>query len=344
MPFFSKPAKVTLATVLCPLTAKPIEEVALAIEDTPDKLTLKMPYPVEAFASELEESLKPLLAGRTLHLEGELGAYAKPLGKVKNLIAVASGKGGVGKSTTTVNLALALKELGLKVGVLDADLFGPSLPMLLGTRGQHPDSTDGKTMQPIAAFGLATQSVGYLVDDNDAAVWRGPMASTALLQLVNETHWPQLDVLLIDMPPGTGDIQLTVSQKLPLAGAVIVTTPQDLALSDAVKGIAMFNKVDVSVLGVIENMSYHQCSHCGHKEPLFGEKGGHKLAEQRNLPLLGAIPLAVAIRHCSDHGQPVVVAEPESEHAHAYLQSARQLLVQLLKRPLKPAAIDVKMV
>lgn len=344
MRFFQNKPQPNLNDIRCPLSGLALAAIALSLEDEPERLALRLPYPVDAFASELEEALKPVLAGRTLHLEGALPAFGKPLGKVKNLIAIASGKGGVGKSTTTINLALALKELGLKVGVLDADLFGPSLPIMVGTRGQHPDSPDGKTMYPIEALGLYTQSIGYLVDDNDAAVWRGPMASTALMQLVNETHWPELDVLLIDMPPGTGDIQLTVSQKLPLTGAVIVTTPQDLALSDAIKGMAMFEKVNTPVLGLVENMSYHRCSQCGHHEPLFGDGGGVRLAEEKGVALLGTIPLTLNIRHHTDAGQPVVLSDPSGDDAHNYLQLARKLLGEMLKRPVPPAPIDVKMV
>ncbi|EKE78018.1 iron-sulfur cluster carrier protein ApbC [Gallaecimonas xiamenensis] len=344
MRFFSKATQPRLTEVLCPLTGLPLADLAQTLEESTATLRLRLPYPVAAFASELEEALKPVLAGRTLHLEGQLPAFAKSLGKAKNLIAVASGKGGVGKSTTTINLALALKALGLKVGVLDADLFGPSLPMMVGTRGQHPDSPDGKTMYPIEALGLYTQSIGYLVDDSDAAVWRGPMASTALLQLANETQWPELDLLLIDMPPGTGDIQLTVSQKLPLVGAVIVTTPQDLALSDAIKGMAMFDKVGVATLGLVENMSYHQCSQCGHQEHLFGDGGGVRLAAEKQVPLLGAIPLTLAIRQQTDGGQPLVVNAPDSHEAHCYMAAARKLLATLVKRPAVPAAIEVKMV
>ncbi|WP_406667636.1 iron-sulfur cluster carrier protein ApbC [Gallaecimonas sp. GXIMD1310] len=337
-------APITFDGVLCPLTGRPLAEVLLAMEDSADSLRLTLPYPPAAVASELEEALKPQLGGRVLHLEGQLPVYKKRLGGIKNMIAVASGKGGVGKSTTTINLALALYELGLKVAVLDADLFGPSLPMMLGTLDEHPESPDGKTMLPVAAHGLLTQSIGYLVNAADAAVWRGPMASTALLQLVNETRWPDVDLMLIDMPPGTGDIQLTVSQKLPLTGAVIVTTPQDLALADAIKGINMFEKVDVPVLGLIENMSYHHCPQCGHHSHLFGVHGGADLAEKKGVPLLAEIPLTQAIRQFSDSGEPIVVGEPQCEESHAYIRAARQLLAELVKRPVPAQPIDIKMV
>ncbi|WKE67284.1 iron-sulfur cluster carrier protein ApbC [Gallaecimonas kandeliae] len=341
MRFFSKkPA----TAPLCPITQRPLLEVAKVLEDSEALLSLRLPYPVAALEAELKAAAEPLLKGRKLHLEGELARHGKPLGEIKNLVAVASGKGGVGKSTTTINLALALKALGLKVGVLDADLFGPSLPIMVGKKGEHPDSPDGKTMLPVKALGLYTQSIGYLVDAGDAAVWRGPMASTALMQLVNETHWPDIDLLLIDMPPGTGDIQLTVSQKLPLAGAVIVTTPQDLALSDAIKGMAMFDKVSVPILGLVENMSYHQCSQCGHKEHLFGDAGGAALAKEKGVTLLGQIPLTLAIRQSTDGGKPQVLAAPSSMEASHYDQAARRLLAELLKRPVVPAPIDIKMV
>ncbi|MDF2185817.1 iron-sulfur cluster carrier protein ApbC [Grimontia hollisae] len=254
----------------------------------------------------------------------------KPLIKgVKNILVVSSAKGGVGKSTTSVNLALALHALGAKVGLLDADIYGPSLPIMLGTKGKQPTTLDGKTMEPVEAHGLFSNSIGYLVPDENAMVWRGPMASKAFAQLVNETHWPDLDYLVIDMPPGTGDIQLSLAQQFPVTAAVVVTTPQDLALADAIKGVAMFEKVAVPVLGVVENMSYHICSQCGHHEAIFGQGGAVKMAQDHGLSLLAQVPLHISIREDIDAGAPTVVAKPESEHALVYHALAGKVASQL---------------
>ena len=243
---------------------------------------------------------------------------------VKNVIAVASGKGGVGKSTTSVNLAYALMAEGARVGILDADIYGPSIPIMLGNPTAKPSSKDNKKVEPISAHGVVASSIGYFVPAEDATVWRGPMASKALHQLINETAWPELDYLIVDMPPGTGDIQLTMAQQVPLSGAVVVTTPQDLALADAIKGIAMFNKVNIPVLGLVENMSYHLCSQCGHKEAIFSEQGGDKLSEMYNLPLLGKLPLNIDIRQHADSGKPLQVSNPEHALSDVYRQLARQ--------------------
>lgn len=248
---------------------------------------------------------------------------------IKNIIAVASGKGGVGKSATAVNLAFALMQEGAKVGILDADIYGPSLPTMLGNKSARPSSTDSKTMQPISAHGVAANSIGYLVAEEDAAIWRGPMASRALMQLLTETRWPVLDYLIVDMPPGTGDVQLTMAQKVPLTGAVVVTTPQDLALADAQKGIAMFEKVDIPVLGLVENMGAYACSNCGHVEYIFSQHGGEKLAERYDLPLLGSLPLSLAIREHADAGNPLLLAEPESTVSHEYRAIAVEMGLQL---------------
>ncbi|MEJ4044863.1 iron-sulfur cluster carrier protein ApbC [Erwinia sp. SLM-02] len=248
---------------------------------------------------------------------------------VKNIIAVSSGKGGVGKSTTAVNLALALAAEGAKVGLLDADIYGPSIPDMLGTEAQRPSSPDGKHMAPIIAHGLATNSIGYLVTDDNAMVWRGPMASKALMQLLNETLWPDLDYLVLDMPPGTGDIQLTLAQNVPVTGAVVVTTPQDIALIDARKGIVMFEKVNVPVLGIVENMSIHICSQCGHHEPIFGTGGAARLAEQYHIQLLGQLPLHISLREDLDDGEPTVVRRPESEFTALYRQLAGGVAARL---------------
>lgn len=249
---------------------------------------------------------------------------------VKNVIAVASGKGGVGKSTTTVNLALAMAAEGAKVGILDADIYGPSQGMMLGIdEGVRPEPYDDKAFMPVVAHGLQSMSMSYLVEDDTAMVWRGPMAAGALQQLLTQTRWQDLDYLFIDMPPGTGDIQLTLSQKVPVSGSVIVTTPQDIALLDAKKGIEMFRKVDIPVLGVVENMSTHICSNCGHAEPIFGDGGGHEIAELYETELLGQLPLALTIREQVDSGMPSVVADPEGEYAAIYRQVARKLAVKL---------------
>ena len=243
---------------------------------------------------------------------------------VKNVIAIASGKGGVGKSTTSVNLALALMAEGAKVGLLDADIYGPSIPIMLGNPTAKPSSKDNKKVEPLSAHGVVASSIGYFVPAEDATVWRGPMASKALHQLINETAWPELDYLIVDMPPGTGDIQLTMAQQVPLSGAVVVTTPQDLALADAIKGIAMFKKVNIPVIGLVENMSYHLCGQCGHKEAIFSELGGDKLSEMYNLPLLGKLPLNIDIRQHADTGKPLQVSNPEHVLSETYRQLARQ--------------------
>ncbi|HZH44942.1 MAG TPA: iron-sulfur cluster carrier protein ApbC [Lysobacter sp.] len=254
-----------------------------------------------------------------------------PLPNVRNLVAVASGKGGVGKSTTAVNLALALMQEGLRVGVLDADIYGPSIPTLLGLSGR-PDSPDGKTIEPMRAHGLQAMSIGLLVDPDTPMIWRGPMATSALTQLL-DSRWDDLDVLVVDLPPGTGDIQLTLAQKIPVAGAVIVTTPQDVATLDARKALKMFEKVQVPVLGLIENMAVHVCANCGHAEHVFGAGGGERMAAQYGVPLLGSLPLQLAIREQSDAGVPIVGAQPQSDAAQAYRHAARRLLEELGKRP-----------
>jgi ATP-binding protein involved in chromosome partitioning len=248
---------------------------------------------------------------------------------IKNIIAVASGKGGVGKSTTAVNIAYALIAEGAKVGILDADIYGPSIPTLLGLQNAKPSSADGKLMDPVTAHGLNAMSIGFLVDENDATVWRGPMASGAFNQLLTETAWPELDYLLIDMPPGTGDIQLTLAQKVPVAAAVIVTTPQDMALIDAAKGIAMFDKVNVPVLGIIENMSYHLCDNCGHKSHIFGEAGGLEMAKSKNTQLLGQLPLDTNIRQDADFGQSDIIENSTGDIGHLYRRIARNIVGQL---------------
>ena len=253
------------------------------------------------------------------------------LPQVKNIVAVASGKGGVGKSTTAVNLALALAAEGARVGLLDADIYGPSQPMMMGLSGR-PESADGKTMQPLEAHGVQVMSIGFLVAQDQAMVWRGPMATQALEQLLRQTNWRDLDYLIVDMPPGTGDIQLTLSQRVPLTGAVIVTTPQDIALIDAMKGIRMFQKVGVPILGIVENMAVHVCSQCGHAEHIFGVEGGKKMAQAEGMTYLGALPLSMAIRVQADSGMPSVASEPDGEVAGIYKAVARQLAVKVAAR------------
>ena len=255
-----------------------------------------------------------------------------PSPRIRNVIAVGSGKGGVGKSTTAVNLALALQRLGAKVGVLDADVYGPSVPAMLGLSGR-PESPDNKSIEPLRAFGVEAMSIGLLVDVDAPMIWRGPMATSALTQLFNDTRWDDLDYLLVDLPPGTGDIQLTLAQKIPVAGAVIVTTPQEIATLDARKALKMFEKVNVPVLGIVENMAVHVCSNCGHAEHLFGQGGGEAMAAQYGVPLLGSLPLDLRIREQGDAGTPVVAAAPDSAPAQAYLATAQAMAAQLATRP-----------
>jgi ATP-binding protein involved in chromosome partitioning len=252
-------------------------------------------------------------------LGGAVSQKLENLAGVKKIVAISSGKGGVGKSTVTANLAAALSAQGLRIGVLDADIYGPSQAMMFGVpAGTRPETAEEKYFIPVVAHGIQTMSISYLIDEDTPMVWRGPMVSSALQQLLMQTQWDDLDLLLIDMPPGTGDIQLTLSQKVPVDGAIVVTTPQDIALLDAKKGIEMFRKVDIPVLGIIENMSMHVCSSCGHVDPIFGEGGGNKMAEQYDTTLLGQLPLAMPIRVQADSGQPIVIAQPDSEYANLY--------------------------
>jgi ATP-binding protein involved in chromosome partitioning len=252
----------------------------------------------------------------------------KLLPGVKNIIAVASGKGGVGKSTTAVNLALALVAEGASVGLLDADIYGPSQPQMLGISGR-PDSPDGKSLSPMMAYGVQAMSIGFLIDVETPMVWRGPMVTSALEQLLTETRWDDVDYLVIDMPPGTGDIQLTLAQKVPVTGAVIVTTPQDIALLDARKGLKMFEKVGIPILGIVENMSIHTCSKCGHEEHIFGEGGGARMAADYGLDVLGSLPLAMQIREQADSGKPTVVSDPDGRVAEIYRDIARKVAVRI---------------
>jgi ATP-binding protein involved in chromosome partitioning len=255
----------------------------------------------------------------------------KLMSNVKNIIAVASGKGGVGKSTTAVNLALALAAEGAQVGILDADIYGPSQPMMLGINAR-PESVDGKTMEPLENHGLQVSSIGFMIDPDEPMVWRGPIVTQALQQLIEQTNWRNLDYLIVDMPPGTGDIQLTLSQKVPVTGAVIVTTPQDIALLDARKGLKMFEKVGIPILGIVENMSTHICSNCGHAESIFGSGGGEKMCAEYEAEFLGALPLTMSIREQTDSGMPTVVADPDGPVATIYKDIARKVAVKVAEK------------
>lgn len=302
-------------------------------------INIELGYPANGYIENLKTDITDLLLTLpdvekvTINASSNIVSHAvqqslKPMPKVKNIIAVASGKGGVGKSTTSVNLALALAQEGASVGLLDADIYGPSIPTMLGLSGP-PSSEDGKLMIPKTAFGIQTISIGYLIDADQPMIWRGPMVTGALQQLLNDTRWQDLDYLLIDLPPGTGDIQLTLAQQIPVSGAVIVTTPQDIALMDAQRGLSMFAKVNVPVLGIIENMSTHICTQCGHEEPIFGAGGGLAMAEKNQVELLGALPLDIEIRQNADSGRPTVVKEPDSPAAAIYQDIARKMSARL---------------
>jgi len=294
-------------------------------------INVDLPFPCDGELDDISDALTELLNQKTLIKPTYHIAQVRQhsLKGISNIIAVTSGKGGVGKSTTAVNLAYALIEEGSAVGILDADIYGPSIPTLLGLKGQQPSSTNGKSIIPLSAHGLVAMSVGLLVGEEDATVWRGPMASKAFSQLLNETLWPELDYLIVDMPPGTGDIQLTLSQTVPVAAAIVVTTPQDIALTDAIKGITMFDKVKVPVLGLIENMSYHLCEKCGHQSYLFGENGGFNTAKNKNIPLLGQLPLNIEIRQDADQGHSAVLKNSTGDIALLYRKLARNVASEL---------------
>ena len=323
------------------VSAKAIKN--LKIDGGRVSLDVVLGYPARSQWAALAEQVRAHLLTLTgvteaeVNVSSQIVAHAAQRGVallpgVKNIIAIASGKGGVGKSTTTVNLALALAAEGARVGILDADIYGPSQPLLLGLQGRRPESPDNQSLLPLESLGVQSMSIGYLVDDDQAMIWRGPMVSQALQQLLNDTRWDNLDYLLIDMPPGTGDVQLTLSQKIPVTGAVIVTTPQDIALLDAKKGLKMFEKVGVPILGLVENMSVHICSNCGHAEPIFGEGGAAKMAEQYGVTVLGQLPLDLSIRLSADQGKPSVAAEPDGEIARRYQAIARQVAIRVAER------------
>lgn len=346
-----------LAGVIDPNTLKRLAVTDKTCEVTLDgsdaSVTVTLGYPSHngqtALQQRIESALAPLgVRLKALNIKTQIIAHAvqktlRPLPTVRNIIAVASGKGGVGKSTTAVNLALALRDLGARVGLLDADIYGPSVPIMLGLSGK-PKSLDGKSMEPLEGHGLQANSIGFLIDEDAPTIWRGPMVTQALTQLLSQTNWKDLDYLIVDMPPGTGDIALTMAQKVPLVGAVIVTTPQDLALADARRGLRMFQKVDVPVLGIVENMSTHVCSKCGHVEAIFGEHGGRDMAAEYNQPWLGALPLQLSIRTQTDSGNPTVAADPDSEAARIYRSIALQVAANVAALPRDTAAFAPRVV
>jgi ATP-binding protein involved in chromosome partitioning len=335
--------KATLATVIDPNTQKDFvssKTVKNIKVDGPNvTLDIELGYPARSQLASLRTRIAdallalPGVGNVTVNMSVKILSHTvqrglKIMPNVKNIIAVASGKGGVGKSTTAVNLALALAAEGASVGVLDADIYGPSQPMMLGITGR-PESRDGKTMEPLENHGVQVSSIGFMIDPDEPMVWRGPMVTQALQQLLEQTNWRDLDYLIVDMPPGTGDIQLTLSQKVPVTGAVIVTTPQDIALLDARKGLKMFEKVGIPILGVVENMSTHICSNCGHTEAIFGAGGGEKMCADFGVDFLGALPLTMSIREQADSGRPTVVADPDGPVAEIYKQIARKVAVKI---------------
>ena len=332
-----------LQTVVDPNTGKDFVSTKqlknLTVEGGSVSFDVELGYPAKSQIPALRQALIAAAKGVagvdnvSANVTSKVIAHAAQRGvqllpQVRNIIGVASGKGGVGKSTTSVNLALALAAEGARVGLLDADIYGPSQPMMMGITGR-PSSQDGKTMDPLENHGVQVMSIGFLVNEDDAMIWRGPMATQALEQLLRQTNWQDLDYLIVDMPPGTGDIQLTLSQRVPMTGAVIVTTPQDIALLDAKKGIRMFEKVGVPILGLVENMAIHVCTQCGHAEHIFGADGGKRLAGEIGIDYLGALPLARSIREQADSGQPTVVADPDGEHAQLYKALARQVALKI---------------
>lgn len=324
----------TLQVYQIPAVGKTLRALNAQIELTDHQLRVRLGC---VLGHELQQQVSQALselAGRSCELEVSIPHYAvqanlTPHPQIKNLIAVGSGKGGVGKSTTAANLALALQQLGAQVGVLDADIYGPNQPQLLGAAGQQPVRDDAGKLYPVVAHGLQTMSIGYLIDDDTPMVWRGPMVSTALQQLLRDTLWQDLDYLIVDLPPGTGDVQLTMAQKLPVSGVVVVTTPQDIALADVRKAVKMFDKVELRQLGVVENMSVHTCGACGHQESVFGVGGAARLASEQGLTVLGELPLDASICEQGEQGVPAVVAAPTEAIAEAYLAVARQVSAEL---------------
>lgn len=318
------------------VSAKAVKAVTLL--DGIAQIEIELGYPCEKEKNAIKQGVENYLqkqlniqaqvniAWKILEYKIASGVAAVP--NVKNIIAVASGKGGVGKSTTAVNLALALQAEGASVAILDADIYGPSIPTMLGVNAK-PESIDGKTIEPLMSYGLQFMSIGCLVDPDQPMIWRGPIVSKTLQQIIQDTNWRNVDYLVIDLPPGTGDAQLTMAQKIPVTGGLIVTTPQDIALQDAKRGLQMFNKVNIPVLGIVENMSIHRCSNCDHEEAIFGEGGGERFAQEYRVPLLGQLPLVASIRADADAGKPTMVAEPNSTISDTYRAIARQAAARL---------------
>jgi len=340
--------RINEALAACRLPAMDIDPVSagavkdIQVDASRVRVSLELGFPFagarDAIGQVVREALAAIAGGVDIEvdLQQDIVAHAgqkgiKQLPQVKNIIAVASGKGGVGKSTVAVNLALALQAEGASVGVLDADIYGPSQPRMLGCQGK-PETTDGKTVEPKVSYGIQSMSIGYLIDEETPMIWRGPMVTSALEQLLNDTNWRDLDYLVIDLPPGTGDIQLTLCQKIPVSGAIIVTTPQDIALLDARKALKMFEKVEVPVLGIVENMSIHICSQCGHEDHVFGEGGGNRMAAQYDTEILGALPLAIDIREGVDNGKPTVALQPGSRTTEIFRSIARRAGAKLSQR------------
>jgi ATP-binding protein involved in chromosome partitioning len=345
MSITAEDVKAALATVIDPNTGKDVVSTKsvknIKVEGASVAFDIELGYPAKSQHAALgaaaadavraagAATVVPNVYSKVVSHSVQRGVKLLPT--VKNIIAVASGKGGVGKSTTAVNLALALAAEGATVGVLDADIYGPSQPMMLGISGQ-PETKDGKTMEPLENHGVQVSSIGFMIDPDEPMVWRGPMVTQALQQLLEQTNWRDLDYLIVDMPPGTGDIQLTLSQKVPVTGAVIVTTPQDIALLDARKGLRMFEKVGIPILGVVENMATHTCTNCGHTEHIFGEGGGEKMCKDFNVDFLGSLPLTMAIRQQTDSGRPTVVAEPDGPVAATYKAIARKVAIKVAEK------------
>lgn len=322
------------------ITTKSVKNIK--IEGVDVSLDVELGYPAKSQFEMIRAAVVAAIAtlpgaGKvTVNVSSKIIAHAvqpgiKLMPNVKNIIAVASGKGGVGKSTTAANLALALAAEGAAVGILDADIYGPSQPMIMGISGR-PETVDGKTMEPMENHGLQVSSIGFMIDPDEPMVWRGPLVTQAMQQLLGQTNWRDLDYLIVDMPPGTGDVQLTLSQKVPVTGAVIVTTPQDIALLDARKGLKMFEKVGIPILGIVENMSIHICSNCGHAEHIFGEGGGQKMCADFGVDFLGGLPLTMAIRQQADSGTPTVVAEPDGKIAGLYKDIARKVAIKVAEK------------
>ena len=326
------------------MTTKSVKNIQIAFNNNLNaiKLDIELDYPANSqrdiIRNQVTTAIEALgnITSVDVNVMTKIAAHTAQRGiklmpNIKNIIAVASGKGGVGKSTTAVNLALALQAEGATVGILDADIYGPSLPMMMGIN-ERPESIDGKTMEPLENYGVQVSSIGFMIDPNEPMVWRGPMVTQALVQLLEQTNWRDLDYLIIDMPPGTGDVQLTLSQKVPVTGAVIVTTPQDIALLDARKGLKMFEKVGIPILGIVENMSIHICSNCGHQEAIFGTGGGAKMGSEYDVTLLAAMPLTMSIREQADSGKPTVVAEPNGVVAMLYKEMARKVAIKVAEK------------